>query len=147
MKEYKITINGNLYNVAVDDIEDGVANVTVNGSKYSASIEGMKEKPKVSTIRKPAVSPGNIHQPATPAPAKAAAPVGDGTPIKSPLPGTIFKIAVKEGDTVKEGQTLLILEAMKMENNIEADRDGVVKSIAVGQGDSVLEGDVLLTIG
>ena len=148
MKEYKITINGNEYNVAINSIEDGHADVSVNGTQYNAKVDGMKAKPKVSVVQKPSVTPGNVHQPTQAAAPKAAAAAGgSGSPIKSPLPGTILNIAVREGDTVKEGQMLLVLEAMKMENNIEADKDGVIQSIAVRQGDSVLEGDLLLTIG
>ena len=71
---------------------------------------------------------------------------GSATPLKSQLPGVIFDIKVREGDVVKAGQTVMILEAMKMENNIEADRDGVIEQIKAQRGDSVLEGDVLLTI-
>ena len=69
------------------------------------------------------------------------------SPVKSPLPGVILDIRIKEGDPVAVGQTLVVLEAMKMENNIDSDRAGVVKSIKVNRGDSVLEGDVLITLG
>ena len=69
------------------------------------------------------------------------------SPVKSPLPGVILDIRIKEGDTVSVGQTLMVLEAMKMENNIDSDRAGVVKSVKVNRGDSVLEGDVLITLG
>ena len=67
--------------------------------------------------------------------------------IKSPLPGVILGVHVKEGDLVKVGVKLITLEAMKMENNINSDKEGVIKSIKVRQGDSVLEGDVLIEIG
>ena len=76
----------------------------------------------------------------------ASSATGEGAPVKSPLPGVVLDVLVKEGDVVKVGQKLMILEAMKMENNIESDRDGVVKSIVARKGDSVLEGDVLITI-
>jgi len=75
-----------------------------------------------------------------------SAPKGTGT-IKSPLPGVILDLLVKKGDTVKVGQRLLVLEAMKMENNIEADKAGIVVSIAKNKGDSVMEGDILIVIG
>ena len=71
---------------------------------------------------------------------------GSKSGIKSPLPGVILEIKVKEGDTVKRGQTLLVLEAMKMENDIKADRDGKVTAIKVSQGESILEGTDLIII-
>ena len=84
---------------------------------------------------------------ATPSqPVSAPAASGAGMPLKSPLPGVILEMKVNVGDTVTEGQTVLVLEAMKMENNIDAPKSGVIKSIAKGKGDSVLEGDLLLTI-
>jgi biotin carboxyl carrier protein len=78
--------------------------------------------------------------------ASPSAPKGTGS-IKSPLPGVILEIFVREGDTVKIGQKLLMLEAMKMENNINADKEGRVVSIKVGKGDNVMEGDILIVIG
>ena len=79
---------------------------------------------------------------ATPAPA-----AGNETQLRSPLPGTVLELRVSEGDQVNEGQTLMILEAMKMENNIDANKSGVIKKIMKRQGDSVMEGDVLFIIG
>ena len=144
MKEYKLTINGNEYVTSIS-VEDGIANVTVNGQEYkNIAVEGMTKKNKSM----PHVAP-------RPAVAEAAAPVaaprpastgGAGSPIKSPLPGVVLDVFVKECDAVKTGQRLMLLEAMKMENNIESDKDGVVKSIVARKGDSVLEGDVLITI-
>ena len=78
---------------------------------------------------------------------KPTAPSTGKSGVKSPLPGVILDIRIKEGDTVSVGQTLMVLEAMKMENNIDSDRAGVVKSVKVNRGDSVLEGDVLITLG
>jgi biotin carboxyl carrier protein len=66
--------------------------------------------------------------------------------VEAPLPGTMFKVNIKEGDTVKKGDTILVLEAMKMENNILAEINGVVKKLYVSEGDSVLQGDVLVEI-
>ena len=86
--------------------------------------------------------------PAAPAPApKAAAPAGDGTQVTAPMNGTIARVNCKVGDTVKADAAVIILEAMKMENNIDADRAGVVKQILVQQGATVMEGDVLIVIG
>jgi len=144
MKEYKFRINGNEYAVAVNSVEDNVASVTVNGTDYSVEVEGMTAK-KVKTpklVQAPTVPSTDAH----PAVAKTAKPEA-GSTVKSPLPGVILNMKVREGDQVKVGQTLLVLEAMKMENNIDSDKEGIVGSIKVRQGDSVLEGDVLLTIG
>ncbi len=150
MKEYKIKVNGNEYTVAVKNVESESAEVTVNGTEYSVAIEGLRARPTTKTpklVRPNVVTTGEGHpavqKTSSPA-ATASATAGD---IKSPLPGTVLDVMVKEGDAVKVGDRLLLLEAMKMENNIEADRDGVVRSIKVRKGDSVLEGDVLVTIG
>ncbi len=143
MKEYKFKINGNDYAVAVHGVEDNVATVTVNGTDYTVEVEGMVSKPKTpKLIQTPTIPSTDAH----PAVAKTSKPTAGGTAIKSPLPGVILELKVKEGDHVKVGQHLLVLEAMKMENNIDSDREGVVKSIKAHKGDSVLEGDVLLTI-
>lgn len=143
MKEYKITINGNEYVTSVS-IEDGVANVTVNGQEFTGvAIEGLAKKNKSMPRVAPRPAAGDAPVVAAPRPASTG---GAGTPIKSPLPGVILDVFVKEGDAVKAGQRLMLLEAMKMENNIESDKDGVVKSISARKGDSVLEGDVLITI-
>ncbi len=142
MKEYKFKISGTEYDVHVLSVKDGVASLTVNGTPYEVEVEGIKTAPtKVVSmgVQTPEMqSEAPVVKPAT-APGAA---VG----LKSPLPGVILDVKVQEGDNVKAGQTLLILEAMKMENNIEADRDGVIHAIRARRGDSVLEGDVLLTI-
>ncbi|MFI3321670.1 MAG: biotin/lipoyl-containing protein [Rikenellaceae bacterium] len=152
MKEYKISVNGNDYKVAIHDVEDSVAKVSVNGVNYEAKIDGLAHRPKTPKIvRKPVFTPSDPHHtepaPVADTPRPAAAAAGGGAAIKSPLPGTILDVVVREGDSVAVGQKLMVLEAMKMENNIEADKAGVVKSIAVRKGDSVLEGDLLITIG
>ncbi len=138
MKEYKYKINGNLYNVVIGDIEDNMAHVEVNGTHYTVEME-KKPKQAVSVARP---------RPAAAAPAAVAKPkaAGSKSGVKSPLPGVILDIKVKEGDEVKKGQTLIILEAMKMENSINADRDGKVTSIKVSKGESVLEGTDLIII-
>jgi len=144
MKEYKLTINGNEYVTSIS-VEDGIANVTVNGQEYkNISVEGMikKNKSMPHVAPRPAAS-AEAAPVAVPRPASTG---GAGSSIKSPLPGVVLDVFVKEGDAVKTGQRLMLLEAMKMENNIESDKDGVVKSIVARKGDSVLEGDVLITI-
>ena len=144
MKEYKYKINGNLYNVVIGDIEDNIAHVEVNGTHYTVEME---KKPKEAPAPKPVVRP--VAKPAAaPAPASAPAskPAAAKSGVKSPLPGVILDIEVKEGDEVKKGQTIIILEAMKMENSINADKDGKVTAINVSKGESVLEGTDLVII-
>ncbi len=151
MKKYSLTINGNSYEVKIDDINEAstLAHVTVNGTKYDVEIAGGKapvvKKPQVTAAPE---ATGLSVTPKTPIATKpAAAPaVAGGLKVACPLPGTVLSINVKEGDTVAAGQTLLELEAMKMENNIDAERGGVVKQVLVQAGATVMEGDVLLVI-
>ena len=146
MKEYKLKINGNDYAVTVNEVDGSVAEVEVNGTPFKVEFE----KP----IKKAAAPVANPVAKSA-APAAAAAPVakpaapagGAGTTVSSPLPGVILDVCVKEGDAVKRGQTVMVLEAMKMENAIEATADGTVTAIKVGKGDSVLEGAPLVIIG
>lgn len=150
MKDYKIKINGNEYSISVKEMDDNVATVSVNGVEYSAEVETTVVKPKTpKVVQKSAVISTDSH-PATSrttAPSGISVGVGAGASIKSPLPGVILDVVVREGDTVSVGQKLMILEAMKMENNIESDIAGKVISIVKRKGDSVLEGDILITIG
>ena len=145
MKEYKYKINGNLYNVVIGDIEDNIAHVEVNGTHYTVEME---KKPKAAPAPKPVARPAAKPAAAAPAAAPAAKPAAGGgkSGVKSPLPGVILDIKVKEGDEVKKGQTIIILEAMKMENSINADKDGKVTAINVSKGESVLEGTDLVII-
>ena len=162
MKEYKYKINGNEYSVAIIDLEGDKAAVEVNGVSYQVDIltEGY-----TAPAPRPAAKPAAAPQPAPAAPAPAAAPVapqpiapaapaaepaapaGKGTAVQSPLPGVILDIKVVVGDQVKAGQTVAILEAMKMENNINAECDGVITAIKVAKGDNILEGSDIVIIG
>lgn len=144
MKEYKFKINGNEYNVAIDGIKDNVADVTVNGIAYKVDIES---KPAGIQTSAPVAQPAAA-QPAEPVAAKttASAPAS-GKTIASPLPGVIIDICVKEGQAVKAGQKVAVLEAMKMENDILAEYDGTVTAIHVSKGESILEGAKIVTIG
>ena len=136
MKEYKYKINGNTYKVTIGDIDENIAHVEVNGTPYKVEME---KAPKV--VVKP------VTRPTAPTPVvKPAAPSTGKSGVKSPLPGVILDIKVNVGDTVKKGQTIIILEAMKMENNINADKDGKITAINVSKGDSVLEGNDLVII-
>jgi biotin carboxyl carrier protein len=137
MKEYKYKIDGQEYKVVVNKVEDSVAEVEVNGTAYQVEME-KQEKP-APTIVRPVV--------AAVAPVAAPSPAGGVSgAIKSPLPGIVVDITVKVGDTVKTGDKVAILEAMKMENVINADHNGKVTAIKVNKGDSVLEGTDLLIV-
>lgn len=142
MKEYKYTIEGNQYSVAIEEAGETAAKVTVNGTEYNVEWEKPKEEKPVVKVKPVAAKPA-----ATPAPAAApaATPVS-GNAIKTPLPGVIIDVKVNVGDTVKKGETVVVLEAMKMENNINADRDGKVISIAVKKGDTVADGAALVIL-
>ena len=155
MKEYKYKVNGVDYTVNINSVEGNMANVTVNGVSYNIEMEKPVAAPKATPAPKaapaPAAAPKAAPAPAPApahkaAPAPAAAPAG-GKALKAPLPGVIKDIKVAVGDQVKEGQVVLILEAMKMENEINAECDGTITAISVNKDDSVLEGTVLLTIG
>lgn len=155
MKDYSLKINGHNYAVQIDDVNESstLAHVVVNGVEYEVEIEGAKGA-KASKTTKPQVAPAPksansaMITPATaaPSPRLSASAPSTGYAVKSPLPGTVLAIKVKVGDRVTTGQTLLVLEAMKMENNIDADRGGVVKEISVQQGATVMEGDNLIVI-
>lgn len=146
MKSYKFRINGNEYNVDINSVEGNIADVTVNGAAYQVEMENAP-----APVQKPAQAPAaavastGSATTTTPAP-KAAAPAGAGKPVTSPLPGVIIEVSVKEGQTVKAGQKVAVLEAMKMENEIQAPADGTVTAILVNKGDSVLEGAEIVKI-
>lgn len=142
MKEYKYKINGNPYNVVIKDVEENVAHVEVNGTPYKVEME-----------TPPPVAPKKITRPASAPKTVSGGSVVATAPktskkesVKSPLPGVILDIKVKEGQEIKKGQTVIILEAMKMENNINTHKDGKVIAINVKTGESVLEGADLITI-
>ena len=142
MKQFKYTINGNLYKVTVNKVEDAVAEVEVNGIPYKVEMDKPAKKQVIAVKR-----PVQTHTATAPTQAvtRPTNTGGGGGSVKSPLPGVILTIDCKVGDDVKKGQKLFILEAMKMENTIPADRDGVIAEIKVDKGDSVLEGTELVT--
>ncbi len=146
MKEYKFKINGNDYNVAINSTNVNLADVTVNGVSYQVEMENAMPAAPVQSAPAQKAAPQAPVQAAAPAPAPAAKPSGEGKPVTSPLPGVIIEVSVKEGDTVAAGQKVAVLEAMKMENEIQADRAGVVTKINVSKGDSILEGAAIVTI-
>lgn len=126
-------------------------NITVNGVAYSVAVEevGAASAPVAAPVAAPApvaAAPAPAASPAPAAPA-APAPVAGGQKVNAPMPGTILEVRVTEGAAVKKGDILLILEAMKMENEIMAPCDGTVKQIVAGKGASVNSGDPLIVIG
>lgn len=134
MKEFKYTINGTQYIVQVGATNDNITEVTVNGEAYSVirEVEPVAEK-KRPVVKAPAAAP------------KAEEKDDLQDALCSPLPGTVIEIPAKVGQAVKEGDTLIILEAMKMDNNLTAERDGVVKAILVEEGQAVKENTPLVT--
>lgn len=141
MKSYKLNINGASYNVDINEVEGQEISLEVNGTPYKVTVD--KE---IKPIKKASPAP-RATQAAAPAAAAPAATSGKTFSVSTPLPGTILKVMVKVGDKVTAGQAVVLLEAMKMENNIESDYAGTVTAVKVSQGDSVMEGDVLITIG
>lgn len=146
MKKFKFTIQGNKYDVHILNVEDNIAEIEVNGAVYQVEVDKVISQSKTPKLVRSVVVPSTESGKSEQRTSAPTAPKGTGF-IKSPLPGVILQVYVKEGDIVKVGTKLLMLEAMKMENNINADKEGVVKSIKVKTGDSVLEGDVLIEIG
>ena len=147
MKQYKFKINGNDYNVAINSTNGNLADVTGNGVSYQVEMENaMPAAPAAAPVQAAPQVSAPAPQPAAAAPAPAAQPAGEGKAVTSPLPGVIIEVSVKEGDTVAAGQKVAVLEAMKMENEIQAEKAGVVTKIHVSKGDSVLEGASIVTI-
>jgi biotin carboxyl carrier protein len=156
MKTYKYRVQGVDYEVEIAEVEGKIAKVNVNGIPFEIEMQkpiNAAKHPALAATKRSAstAAPVAAPQPApavsAAAPAQPAAAAGAGTPVKAPLPGTINAINVKVGDTVAAGDVVVVLEAMKMQNNIEAENAGTVTSILVNPGDSVMEGAVMLTIG
>lgn len=145
MKEFKFKINGVEYTAAVEEIENGLTEVTVNGQKYQVETE-KKAAPVKVAAPKPTAAPAAAPA-AAPKAAPAAAPVAGGAKVVSPLPGSVIKVMVSEGQAVKKGDVLLQLESMKMANDIAAENDGTVKQILVAAGQTVMQDDVLMVLG
>ena len=159
MKKYQYKVQGVDYEVEITEVEGKIAKVNVNGIPFEIEMQkpiNAAKHPALAAKRSTAAPAAAPAAPVTPAPyaapqpqpaAKPAAAAGAGTPVKAPLPGTINAVNVKVGDTVAVGDIVIVLEAMKMQNNIEAESAGTVTSILVNPGDSVMEGAVMLTIG
>ena len=140
MKEYKFKINGKDYAVTIGEAEGKLLSVNVNGANYQVELENAPVAAPVQASTPAA--PAAVAPAATP----AAAPAGAGEKVNSPLPGVIVEVSVKEGQAVKAGQKVAVLEAMKMENEIPAPKDGTITAIHVQKGDSILEGAPVVSI-
>lgn len=155
MKTYKFKIGNNPYTVDIESVEDGIAKVSVNGVAYEVAIEDDGAAPAPAAAAAAAPAAASAPAPASGAAsgaaahsAPAAAPAaGAGKKVTSPLPGVILSVNVAVGDAVKAGDKVAVLEAMKMENDIEAEFDGTVTAIHVQKGDSVLEGAAIVSLG
>ena len=141
MKKYKFTIRGNDYDVEIKEFEGNVAKIEVNGTAYDVQIHNKE----IKTSKTPTLVRPNI--PVDRKDSKIKKTVSSRAyPVKAPLPGSIFKILKQVGDQVKKGDPILIMEAMKMENKITAEKEGVISSLKVKEGDTVLQNDVLAEI-
>ena len=160
MKTYQYKVQGVDYEVEIVEVEGKIARVNVNGIPFEIEMQkpiNAAKHPALAATKRTAAA-ATAPAPIAPAaavqsvavqthPTQPVAAAGAGTPVKAPLPGTINAINVKVGDTVAVGDVVIVLEAMKMQNNIEAESAGTVTSILVNPGDSVMEGAVMLTIG
>ena len=157
MAKYQYTVKGVDYKVEIQDIEGNIANVTVNGIPFEVEmkqpVKAGKQKVKLSEEQRAeeseerrVKSEESNSSSASAASTSSAPTAAAGKPVVAPLPGTINEIKVKVGDKVNAGDTVVILEAMKMQNNIEAETSGTITSINVNKGDAVMEGDTLVTI-
>lgn len=149
--KYQYKVQGVDYDVEIEEVEGNLAKVNVNGISFEVELKNpinpahaishaKVEAPKTAPAQSKTTTTASVQ------PTQPAAPAGAGTTVKAPLPGTITSVQVKAGDKVNTGDTVVVLEAMKMQNNIEAECSGTVTSVSVNQGDSVMEGAVLLTI-
>ncbi|MDA3885759.1 MAG: biotin/lipoyl-binding protein [Candidatus Delongbacteria bacterium] len=160
MKEIKLEIKGKEYTVKIKEFGSKEAILEVNGTKYTVGLKDLGKELNVGSVRE-AVTPLATSPTTAPAQTSATSGVvssggssggsgggsgGGSSEVLSPLPGLILNVMVKVGDTVKNGQNIIVMEAMKMENDVQATKDGVVKTINVKNGDNVSEGDVLATI-
>jgi len=149
--KYQYKVQGVDYEVEIEEVEGNIAKVNVNGIPFEVELQQPINAAKHPTMVRPKVqapvaAPAAAPQAPSPAPAAAPVAAGAGNALKAPLPGTITTINVKVGDTVAVGDVVVVLEAMKMQNNIEAESAGTVTAINVNPGDSVMEGSVLIMI-
>ena len=160
MAKYEYKVKGVDYVVEIQDVEGNIANVTVNGIPFEVEmkqpVKSSKQKVKLNegqnnvsaspaASTSPAIGSSSAASSDSASSSKQATPAA-GKPVVAPLPGTINEIKVKVGDKVNTGDTVVVLEAMKMQNNIDAETSGTIASINVNKGDAVMEGDTLVTI-
>ena len=141
-KEYKYTINGNQYEVIIGDIAENTATVTVNGEEYKVEMEPEPVEEKKVVVRKPVAAESSDNSENS----EATANINTNNAIKAPLPGVITEICVNVGDEVNAGDTVVVLEAMKMANTTEAEKAGKITAICVKPGQTVMEDDALVVI-
>lgn len=153
MNKFQYKVQGVDYDVEIVEVNGNIATVNVNGIPFEVELKApikaskVPNRPVVTPAAPKPAAPATSAAPATPKAEAPAATAGAGTKVQAPLPGTITSVNVKVGDVVKNGDTVVVLEAMKMQNNIESECDGTVTSVLVNSGDTVMEGDVLITIG
>ena len=143
MAKYQYTIQGVDYDVEINEVEGSLAKVNVNGIDFDVELKqpiSVGKQMKKVKLEKPVAAP-------VAAPVPAPVEAGSGAKVLAPLPGTVTEVCVKVGDAVAMGDTVVVLEAMKMQNNIEAENSGTVTSVLVSKGDTVMEGAPLITIG
>ena len=149
MAKYQYTIQGVDYDVEINEVEGALAKVNVNGIDFDVELKqpiSVGKQMKKVKLEKPVAAPVTAVAPGA-APVPAPVEAGSGAKVLAPLPGTVTEVCVKVGDAVAMGDTVVVLEAMKMQNNIEAENSGTVTSVLVSKGDTVMEGAPLITIG
>ncbi len=149
MAKYQYTIQGVDYDVEINEVEGSLAKVNVNGIDFDVELKqpiSVGKQMKKVKLEKPVAAPVTAVAPGA-APVPAPVEAGSGAKVLAPLPGTVTEVCVKVGDAVAMGDTVVVLEAMKMQNNIEAENSGTVTSVLVSKGDTVMEGAPLITIG
>ncbi|MBQ7194286.1 MAG: acetyl-CoA carboxylase biotin carboxyl carrier protein subunit [Bacteroidales bacterium] len=147
MKQYNFKINGHEYAVEINSIADGRASVTVNGTAYEVDLPEGTAAPVQAPTAVPVANQAPAQaSAAAPAPGNAPVASGDALIIKSPMPGTIIDVCVKPGDSISRGAKVAVLESMKMENDILAEKDGVIKDVFVSKGDQLSDGDKIVSI-
>jgi len=147
MKNFKFKINGSQYEIEILSVEGNMAEVSVNGSAYKVEIDKEMNITKTPKLVRPASVPSTDTPKVEEHKTIPASTSAEAKKILSPLPGVILEMHVHKGDKVSVGQKIAVLEAMKMENNIESDIEGTVLEIHANKGDSIMQGDVIIVLG